>query len=861
MKKEHGRPYKLAHQGLVELTLIPTRDTLKTIKLNSKQCRIYRVAFNDDIEVPFDYCDPLINICNEEIKNRALEFFSAKHVTAAQSVDPDHKFGELIISVTPEAAPLIQAGKPVRVTVEFSLENPVGGVHFVVPEGDGTLVDRNAHLFTCPHENSARLWFPCIDTYSEVCTWRLEFTVDENLTAVSCGDLIEVVYTPDMRRKTFFYSLNIPAPAPSIALAVGPFDIYVDPFMHEVTHFCLPPLKDLLKVSVRHVHQMFEFFEETLSNRYPYPCYKQELREVVAYEEKFGGIVMDPSQPISSIPQHMSALIKPSEPGFYFSVLNIHTMSPQYLDIMRKKAHLVIRMLEHRIGFELILQVFNKQLSLASNAAVQKQSSGLWSHMLISTDVFLKAIFTVTGKDMANFIGEWVRTGGHAQFNLSFVFNRKRNTIELEIRQDSTNQRGCKKYMGPMLISLQELDGTFRHPLQIESTVSKTDITCHSKSRRNKKKKIPLSTGEEVDMDLSAMDSDSPVLWIRLDPEMTIIRSVVIEQPDYQWQYQLRHERDVTAQFDAIRALERFPTTTTRLALTDTIESERAYVQVRCKAAQALTKIANAMVTTWSGPPAMFAIFRKLFGSFTCPHIIKQNDFSNLHNYFLQKTIPVAMAGLRSAHDICPQEVLRFLLDLFKYNDNSKNRFSDVYYRAALVEALGNTITPVISVMQRGSEISADSLSEDMKLIIEEIVRVLNLDKKLNSYRLIVTCACLKVLRILQKFGHIPNNPALFKSYAVPGNFIDVRLAALEALVDFTCLDGKLSDLYYLLDIAETDSDPAVRNSLVRLLCRNPPFQKSNPGPRHRLDQEELAHRLWRNLQRYGNDSQMRCNF
>jgi hypothetical protein len=58
--------------------------------------------------------------------------------------------------------------------------------------------------------------------------------------------------------------------------------------MHEVTHFCLPPLKDLLKVSVRHVHQMFEFFEETLSNRYPYPCYKQvfvdsTVTDVTAY--------------------------------------------------------------------------------------------------------------------------------------------------------------------------------------------------------------------------------------------------------------------------------------------------------------------------------------------------------------------------------------------------------------------------------------------------------------------------------------------------------------------------------------------------------------------------------------------------
>lgn len=45
--------------------------------------------------------------------------------------------------------------------------------------------------------------------------------------------------------------------------------------MHEVTHFCLPGLMDNLKHSVRNVHEAFEFFEETLSNRYPYTCYKQ----------------------------------------------------------------------------------------------------------------------------------------------------------------------------------------------------------------------------------------------------------------------------------------------------------------------------------------------------------------------------------------------------------------------------------------------------------------------------------------------------------------------------------------------------------------------------------------------------------
>jgi transcription initiation factor TFIID subunit 2 len=76
-------------------------------------------------------------------------------------------------------------------------------------------------MFTYGHENSSRLWFPCIDSFAEPCTWRLEFTVDENMTAVSCGDLIEVVYTPDMRRKTYHYLLNTPTCAPNIALAVG----------------------------------------------------------------------------------------------------------------------------------------------------------------------------------------------------------------------------------------------------------------------------------------------------------------------------------------------------------------------------------------------------------------------------------------------------------------------------------------------------------------------------------------------------------------------------------------------------------------------------------------------------------------
>lgn len=74
---------------------------------------------------------------------------------------------------------------------------------------------------------------------------------------------------------------------------------------------------------------------------------------------------------------------------------------------------------------------------------------------------------------------------------------------------------------------------------------------------------------------------------------MTILRSCIIEQPEYQWNYQLRHEKDVTAQMEAVVALDKFPTIATRNALCDIIENEQVYIHVRCKAAHCLTKVYN----------------------------------------------------------------------------------------------------------------------------------------------------------------------------------------------------------------------------------------------------------------------------
>ena len=62
----------------------------------------------------------------------------------------------------------------------------------------------------------------------------------------------------------------------------------------------------------------------------------------------------------------------------------------------------------------------------------------------------------------------------------------------------------------------------------------------------------------------------------------------------------------------------------------------------RCEATHCLAVVANAMASTWEGPPAMLVMFKKMFGSFAAGHMVRQNDFSSLQCYFIQKEIVLA---------------------------------------------------------------------------------------------------------------------------------------------------------------------------------------------------------------------------
>ena len=263
------------------------------------------------------------------------------------------------------------------------------------------------------------------------------------------------------------------------------------------------------------------------NNEHRFQIY-QQMNQVTTFERTQRPIVLVPPKEAPYVNQN-----------FHFQPLFPQTCSEEYNIMRATKAHLVVRMLEDRIGQQALAQVFNKMLTLAASSAASKEFE-TWNGLLLTTEDFIKGINTVTVKDIQPFFQKWVNSGGHARFKARFGYNRKKNTVELGLEQELGSKsplklmypteayrahkltgfllfsaKNCIPYAGPFPLSVQELDGATKHIVQVEENTTKYDVVCHSKTRRHKKKRTPIWTGEEMDIDLNDADPDCPVLWIK----------------------------------------------------------------------------------------------------------------------------------------------------------------------------------------------------------------------------------------------------------------------------------------------------------------------------------------------------------
>ncbi|RCI03150.1 hypothetical protein CU098_000195, partial [Rhizopus stolonifer] len=308
--------------------------------------------------------------------------------------------------------------------------------------------------------------------------------------------------------------------------------------------------------------------------------------------------------------------------------------------------------------------------------------------------------------------------------------------------------------------------------------------------------------------------------WIRLDAEFEWLCICDFKQPDYMWAAQLTKDRDVVAQHEAIDALKHMPSSPTSTSLLRAVLDPKCFYKIRMEAAYGLAACARPSLN-WVGLHQLNKMFQKRFcfpvSSLTqramdqddlplTNSIPKPNNFSNLSDYFLQKASVVAFSQIRDDHGLTPVRIRQFLLDLLKYNDNIGNEFSDCYYVATLISSLGDALIPSSDKPDalhydspEGQQVTAAAKAE--------IERFRTLDYVIPTYHNTVTVTCLRTMTKLMLKGLMPVNLSMFMQYTRYGNYLDVRLAALDSLLILCGLSDAVLNRYLLNIIKE---DPCV---------------------------------------------------
>jgi transcription initiation factor TFIID subunit 2 len=177
------------------------------------------------------------------------------------------------------------------------------------------------------------------------------------------------------------------------------------------------------------------YFRKLLgSNEYKYMIY-QDMKEVCSYEREQGPITLDLNA--------MSAFNKETLTKAQLSFRHHLIGSPSFFKMLEKKAHLVVRLIDDHIGRDIMQQLVNKMLTNATNVVNERDyEPNCRSGFFVSVDVFANILSTLASKDITGLLDMWVYKPGVARLNASFAFNRKKNSVEIEVKQDAVNQKG-----------------------------------------------------------------------------------------------------------------------------------------------------------------------------------------------------------------------------------------------------------------------------------------------------------------------------------------------------------------------------------------------------------------------------------
>uniref|UniRef100_A0A453KT43 Transcription initiation factor TFIID subunit 2 n=1 Tax=Aegilops tauschii subsp. strangulata TaxID=200361 RepID=A0A453KT43_AEGTS len=259
---------------------------------------------------------------------------------------------------------------------------------------------------------------------------------------------------------------------------------------------------------------------------------------------------------------------------------------------------------------------------------------------------------------LKEFFPRWIESCGCPIMRLGISYNKRRNLVELAVSRGCTAkadpgsdshvngdiQEGATGWPGMMSVRVHETDGVYDHPIlpMAGEALQVVELQCHSKlaaKRFQKTKKGSKPDGSDDNVDASTQENrtsmDSPLLWIRVDPEMEYLAEIHFHQPIQMWINQLEKDKDVISQSQAIAVLEKLPQLSFAVinALNNFLNDTKAFWRVRVEAAYALAVTASEE-TDLAGLLHLVKFYksRRFDTDIGLP---RPNDFHDIPEYFV----------------------------------------------------------------------------------------------------------------------------------------------------------------------------------------------------------------------------------
>jgi aminopeptidase N len=164
----------------------------------------------------------------------------------------------------------------IKIRLKYTAK-PKKGVYFVNAGHDGGTLLHDAQIYTQGEAEESRFWFPSYDFPDDKATTEQFLTVEAQETAISNGELIEILNNPD-GTKTFHFKMNVPHSVYLTSFVIGKYVKFADSYKNVPLSVYLYPGREYLNERVfGNTKEMLRIYEELTGIAFPFNKYDQTI--------------------------------------------------------------------------------------------------------------------------------------------------------------------------------------------------------------------------------------------------------------------------------------------------------------------------------------------------------------------------------------------------------------------------------------------------------------------------------------------------------------------------------------------------------------------------------------------------------